>query len=248
MEFKPCAVIPSFRHADAVRPVIQKLLAQNLPIILVDDGNSAEELQILQKIAHSDSRISLISLAKNGGKGSAVCAGLREAYRTGYSHALQIDADGQHNPEAIPFFLKASQKHLDCLVGGFPQYDDSAPKGRKIGRKITNFWVSIETLSFAFPDAMCGFRVYPLWLTEPILKQIQTFRMGFDIEILVRLSWAGVRMYFYPIQVIYPKDGVSNFRMWRDNVEISCLHTRLCFGMLLRLPKLLKRKSARGKK
>ena len=93
---------------------------------------------------------------------------------------------------------------------------------------------------------MCGFRVYPLQTTVPVLDKILTFRMGFDIEILVRLAWAGVKMLFYPVKVIYPENGVSNFRMLHDNLEISWLHTRLCCGMLVRLPKLLLQKKKHG--
>ena len=146
----------------------------------------------------------------------------------------------------IPFLLKAARKHPESLVGGFPQYDASVPKGREVGRKITNFWVAVETLSKDIPDAMCGFRVYPLQTTVPVLDKILTFRMGFDIEILVRLAWAGVKMLFYPVKVIYPENGVSNFRMLHDNLEISWLHTRLCCGMLVRLPKLLLQKKKHG--
>ena len=68
--------------------------------------------------------------------------------------------------------------------------------------------------------------------------------LHFDIEILVRLYWQGVKVTFLPTQVIYPENGVSHFRALHDNVGISWLHTRLFFGMLLRSPKLLWRKVA----
>ena len=121
------------------------------------------------------------------------------------------------------------------------------PKSREQGRKITNFWVAIETLSKDIPDSMCGFRIYPVKSTMPVAKKVTSYRMGFDIEILVRLSWAGVKMRFYPIKVTYPEDGVSNFRVFGSNVEISWTHTKLCVGMLLRLPMLLARRLAKKK-
>jgi hypothetical protein len=153
-----------------------------------------------------------------------------------------MDADGQHDAEAIPFFLKAARKHPEDLIAGFPQYDGSVPKSREQGRKITNFWVAIETLSKDIPDSMCGFRIYPVKSTMPVAKKLTSYRMGFDIEILVRLSWAGVKMRFYPIKVTYPEDGVSNFRVFGSNVEISWTHTKLCTGMILRLPVILWRR------
>jgi hypothetical protein len=122
------------------------------------------------------------------------------------------------------------------------------PKAREQGRKITNFWVAIETLSLKIPDAMCGFRVYPLASSWPVMKCLRNNRMGFDIEMIVRLSWAGVKMLFFPVKVHYPKDGVSNFRMFHDNVVISMTHTMLCFGMLIRLPLILTRRLFKKKK
>jgi hypothetical protein len=128
------------------------------------------------------------------------------------------------------------------LICGYPEYDDSVPKAREQGRKITNFWVAIETLSLKIPDAMCGFRIYPLSLSWPVMKCLRNNRMGVDIESIVRLAWAGLQMRFFPIKVRYPEDGVSNFRMFHDNVVISMTHTMLCFGMLIRLPLILTRR------
>ena len=93
---------------------------------------------------------------------------------------------------------------------------------------------------------MCGFRVYPLAATERLLcQQALTERMDFDIEILVKLYWQGVEILFQPTKVIYPEGGVSHFQAVADNVRITKLHTKLFFGMLKRLPWLLKRKSQR---
>lgn len=246
MEFNPCAIVPVYRHENTVLSTVQKLLEKKLPVILIDDGNTPEALSVLKKIAEQFPRVTLFSHAKNLGKGGAVCTGLREAFRAGFSHALQVDADGQHDLNAIPFFIKAAQKHPKDLIGGFPQYDDSVPGSRAAGRKITNFWIAVETLSRSIPDGMCGFRVYPLAACNSILQNIRTFRMGFDIEILVRLSWANVKMRFYPVSVFYPENGVSNFRMFHDNVEISLLHARLVCGMICRLPKILFQRKKHG--
>jgi len=67
-------------------------------------------------------------------------------------------------------------------------------------------------------------------------------RMEFDPEILVRAVWAGVPVVSMPTNVTYPIDGVSHFKMWRDNVRISWMHTRLFFGMLWRAPLLIARR------
>ena len=71
-------------------------------------------------------------------------------------------------------------------------------------------------------------------------------RMDFDIEIAVRLYWRGVRLVPVPTAVIYPPGGTSNFRVLADNALITKLHTKLVFGMLLRLPLLATRRLSAG--
>ena len=156
---------------------------------------------------------------------------------------LQIDADGQHRVEDIARFIAQAAAHPQALVIGSPRFDDSVPGLRLWARYLTHAWVSINTLSRRIEDSMCGFRVYPLApLLELDRQRKLGARMSFDIEVLVRLCWAGVEIINVPTKVSYPKDGISHFRGGLDNLLISRLHATLFFGMLLRLPTLLARK------
>ncbi|WP_334179903.1 glycosyltransferase family 2 protein [Pseudoxanthomonas sp.] len=244
--FRPLVVIPVFDHEHAIATMVDGVLASGAPCLLVDDGSGdacARELDRLTAL-HAP-QVRLLRLPANQGKGGAVLAGFRDAGLRGHSHVLQIDADGQHDPADIPRFLADAQANPDAVVCGVPLYDDSVPKGRLYGRYLTHVWVWINTLSFAIRDSMCGFRVYPL---APVLRLIdeETIgrRMDFDVEVLVRLFWRGIRVRNLSTRVTYPLDGVSHFDVWRDNVRISRMHTRLFFGMLLRLPRLLARRAA----
>ncbi len=246
MSVHACAVIPVYNHGSAVGPVVQAVLRHGLPCVLVDDGSEPGCAAVLAGIAQEQAgRVTLVRLAHNQGKGGAVMAGLREAHRQGYSHALQIDADGQHDTGDIPAFLRTAGQHPQQVVCGCPVYDASVPKGRLYGRYLTHVWVWINTLSFGIHDAMCGFRIYPL---APVLALLDSTRLGsrmdFDIEILVRLAWRGVGIVNQPTRVSYPADGVSHFRVVLDNLLISRVHAKLFGGMLLRLPLLLWRKVA----
>ena len=239
---KPCAVIPVFNHEGAVPAVVADLRAAGLPCVLVDDASSPACARVLQQLAGQD-QVFLVSLAVNQGKGGAVMAGLREAARLGFSHALQVDADGQHDLADVSRFLEQSREHPEALICGFPQYDDSVPKGRLYARYLTHVWVWINSLSLRIPDSMCGFRVYPL---PPVLALINSVnlgrRMDFDPEILVRLAWRNQPMRWLPTKVHYPQDGLSHFRLFHDNALISTMHTKLFFGMLLRAPVILWRR------
>lgn len=239
---KPCAVIPVYNHERAVPAVVADLLRAGLPCVLVDDASSPACAQVLQQLA-TQPDIHLVSLALNQGKGGAVMAGLREAARLGFSHALQVDADGQHDLGDVARFLALSRQHPEALVCGYPQYDASVPKGRLYARYLTHVWVWINSLSLQIPDSMCGFRVYPLERTLSLINSVRLGRrMDFDPEILVRLAWRNQPMQWLPTRVHYPQDGLSHFRLFHDNALISKMHTKLFFGMLLRAPVILWRR------
>jgi glycosyltransferase involved in cell wall biosynthesis len=243
------ALIPVYNHWKMLHKIATALQSFEIAIILVDDCSNAETKQHLKFICDNFETATLVTRECNGGKGAVVIDGLKTAKSLGYTHAMQIDADGQHDLSIIPDFLKAMQDNPDYLIAGSPIYDNSAPKVRCIARCITNFWVAIETLSMVIRDAMCGFRVYPVDKCNDLIDGgFWTYRMGFDVEILVRLYWAGISFLFLPIRVFYFKDNISHFRMFRDNLEISKLHLFLFFGMLLRLPILLRRKFAKNKR
>ena len=242
--FEPWIVVPVYEHERAIGHTVDHLLPHGVPLLLVDDGSGESCAAVLRALAvRNAGRVSLLRLDRNGGKGAAVIAGMRHAATLGASHVLQIDADGQHDTADVPRFLAESTAHPHAVINGRPIYDESVPLGRLVGRYATHVWVWINTLSLDIADSMCGFRVYPLAATLALLdRESVGTRMDFDIEIIVRLHWAGVPIRTVPTRVTYPMDGVSHFRLWRDNARISAMHTRLFFGMVWRLPRLLSRR------
>lgn len=239
---KPCAVIPVYNHEHALPQVLAALRDAGLPCVLVDDASSAACAAVMDALA-TQPDVHLLRLPVNQGKGGAVMAGLREAARLGYSHALQVDADGQHDLAAVAAFLELSRREPQALVCGYPQYDASVPKGRLYARYLTHVWVWINSLSLQIRDSMCGFRVYPLPATLALIDSVRLGRrMDFDPEILVRLAWRNQPMRWLPTRVHYPLDGLSHFRLWHDNALISKMHAKLFFGMLLRAPLILARR------
>lgn len=246
MTFRPCIVVPVFNHADGATKLAERISEFGLKTIMVNDGSSAECSASLRLLAERHDWIQVIEHEENQGKGGAVLSGLRAAYETGHSHALQIDADGQHDANDIPRFLSLAAENPNAVVVGQPQFDQSMPLARRIARYLTHVWIWVETLSFVIRDSMCGFRVYPL---KPVIALADSTplgrRMDFDPEILVRLWWEGLLIHSLTTRVVYPPDGQSHFRMWHDNWLISCMHVRLVFGMLWRLPRLVRRKYQR---
>ncbi|WP_318517930.1 glycosyltransferase family 2 protein [Photobacterium leiognathi] len=241
--FNPCFLIPCYNHGATVPAVIDALTSYGFPIIIVDDGSELTTRKILSEQAKRPN-ITIVTLPKNQGKGGAVITGIKQADLLGFSHALQIDADGQHDLTALPKLLEASQAHPEALISGQPIYDDSVPKSRLYGRYATHIWVWIETLSFNIKDSMCGFRSYPIRSIINVINHNKLgLRMDFDTEVMVRFYWDNGDIRFIDTKVIYPEDGISHFDALWDNVKISWMHTKLFFGMLPRIPKLIKRKS-----
>ena len=234
--FHTCAIIPTFDNPQTIRRVVEAVRELVPEVIVIDDGSGPEGRQQVARLGQ-DKLAQVVHRRENGGKGAAVKTGLLEARRLGFTHAMQIDADGQHDLADVFRFLEAAEKSPASLVLGQPLFDASAPAGRRFGRKITVFWTTLEIGSRAIVDPMCGFSNYPN--DAAIAASVGTGdHMDFDIEIAVRLAWSGVPIINLPTRVRYPRadeGGVSHFHMLWDNLRISWMHTRLVILAILRL-------------
>lgn len=234
-------LIPVYNHPAKLAELVEFTVAQNLPVIIVDDGSDVHCAMLIDQLQHHyTDRVHVFRHTHNLGKGAAVMTGLKYALQLGFSHVVQIDADGQHDWHDIQKFIAVSAQHPEATIIGQPIFDHSVPKGRLYGRYATHIWVWINTLSLQIKDSMCGFRVYRVQPSVDLINQVMmSARMGFDSEILVRLFWNKEQIINLPTRVIYPEHGVSHFRVWRDNVGLSKTHARLFFGMLCRFPILI---------
>jgi glycosyltransferase involved in cell wall biosynthesis len=231
----PCLLIPIYNQPQRIADVVARLEPLRLPLLLVDDGSDAATRAVIDSLAARHAWITLVRRPQNGGRGAALKTGYRSAAERGFTHALQLDADGQHDPSQVPALLAAAREDPKALVLGVPCFDASAPASRRYGRWICRAWVWLETLSFAVRDPLCGLRCIPL---EPLCALLDEYpladRMEFDVELVVRLVWAQVPVRSVEVEVRYFDDGVSHYRVWRDNWLLSRLHARLCLELLER--------------
>ena len=235
MTFNPCAVIPSHDHWTALPGVVAAARGQGLAVFIIDDGSGEPAAAAIASLHRPAAGVTVVRLPDNRGKGGAVCEGFRLAAEAGFTHVVQIDADGQHDLDALPELLAQARARPKALVSGEPVYDATMPWGRRIGRWITHLWVFVETLSFSITDSMCGLRVYPLAaVTELLAGEGVGAGMDFDTDIMVRLFWRKVEPVMVPVRVTYPPGNSSNFHMVRDNWKITRMHTRLVLTMLVR--------------
>lgn len=243
----PCLLIPIYDHGETIGGVVESLEAQSLPCLIIDDGSGAATSLELQRIEAEHEWVSVHRRERNGGRGAALRTGYRLAASRGYSHAVQLDADAQHDPDDVPRLLEAAQKDPSAVVLGRPVFDASAPALRMFGRKFSQVLVWLETLSFDIKDPLCGFRCLPLEATVRLLDAHPLGdRMDFDPELAVRLYWEGLPIVSVPTRVRYHEGGLSHFAAGYDSWLIAKAHARLVAGMLLRSRQLLARNRDRG--
>ena len=236
----PWLVIPCFEHGEALRGVVASLAGFGLRALVVDDGSGPATREVLASLAAAHPWLEVHRHEANRGKGAAVVTGYRLAAARGASHALQLDADGQHDAADVPRFLDAMAKQPEALVLGAPVFDQSVPRSRLYGRQLSRGLVWLFTLSFAIRDPLCGFRGIPLAATLALLaRQRLGERMDFDPELAVRLYWEGLEVVNLPTRVHYPEGGLSHFDVVWDDLRLAGLYVRLGGGMLRRAPRLL---------
>jgi glycosyltransferase involved in cell wall biosynthesis len=230
-----CAIIPTYDNPRTIGEVVERVRAHVADVVVVDDGSTEANRAVVQALADGG-KCQVVMRPRNRGKGAAVKTGLAWAHEHGFTYALQIDADLQHDASDIPELVGAIDPARDTLVLGQPTFDASAPALRRRARKISVFWVAVETLSRKIGDPLCGFRVYPV--AAALRVRARGDAMDFDAEIAVRLAWAGVHVVHVPTAVIYlsgADGGVSHYRGFTDTMLISLAHSRLCIEGLLRL-------------
>jgi glycosyltransferase involved in cell wall biosynthesis len=239
-------LIPSYDTGTKLFDTVRDACRSWSPVWVVIDGSTDGSGEALKRMAATEPGLVVLMLPRNQGKGAAILHGLRLARSLGFTHALTMDADGQHPASSIPDFMAASSANPEAMILGVPVFDGSAPPLRVWGRKISNLWVGLETLGAGIGDALFGFRVYPtapLWAVMDSTRWMRRF--DFDTEAVVRLSWRGVPLINLsaPVRYFRPEEGgVTHFKYARDNLLLVWLHIRLCLGFALHLPLLLRRR------
>ncbi len=239
-------LIPSYDTGARVYQTVAEARAQWCPVWVVVDGSTDGTAQGLQAMAARDAGLRVFVLPHNQGKGAAVLHGLQQAQAEGFTHALTMDADGQHPAGLIGAFMQLAAARPETMVLGKPVFDASAPLIRVRGRKLSNLWADLETLNAGIGDSLYGFRVYPVTALIEVMRGLPWMRrFDFDPEAVVRLAWRGVKPLNLDAPVKYltaAEGGVSHFHYGRDNVLLTWMHARLLTGFVLRLPMLLWRR------
>ena len=230
-------VLPTYDNAATLGAVLDGVAALGLPMIVVNDGSTDGTADLLRRRAQvSDGSLQVRTHPRNQGKAAALRTGFAAARSAGFTHAVTIDTDGQHDPADIPALLAAAQQDPAALVIG--TRDESAegyPRRSRVGRRISNLMVRIES-GVRVADSQCGLRVYPLALVES--ARCRAGHFGFETEIITCAGWVGADVIGVPVSCRYlpPGQRVSHLRPWRDTFRGIAMHARLTARMLAPWP------------
>lgn len=223
-------VVPFYNNGRTVANVVSEITALGWSLLVVNDGSTDDGPDSLKGLP-----IERIDLTRNQGKGRALRLALRWARARGYTHAVTLDADGQHSPRDIARFVEKIRLAPDRLIVGRRNFPSDVPGKSRFGRGWSNMWVRIVS-GGRTPDSQSGFRAYPL---DPLaaFKYVGA-RYEFEVEILVRAVWAGVPLDWVDISLQYypPSGRVSHFRPFMDNFRITVIYTGLVIRNLLPFP------------
>ena len=218
-----CVLIPTYNNDTSLAQVISDVAFFTRDIIVVNDGSTDNTAAVLAEFPF----LQVLTHAVNKGKGLALRDGFAYAIRQGYHYAISIDSDGQHFAKDLHKFLDKLEESPDAIIIGARNMDQASVPGKSsFGHKFSNFWFKVET-GIVAPDTQSGYRLYPLLLQKPI--HFITRKFEFEIEVLVRAAWKGIKIESVPVTVYYaPKETrVSHFRPFKDFTRISILNTVL---------------------
>ncbi|MBU0480840.1 MAG: DUF2062 domain-containing protein [Proteobacteria bacterium] len=237
-------LIPLYNHGGTVASVVDRAVASGWQVLVVDDGSTDGGAATL-----AGRQCEVLLLPENRGKGAAILAGAERARELGYEAVITVDADGQLDPAEAALLAEALPDNTPAMVIGARRMDrDNAPGASLFGRAFSNFWVRLEC-GLELADTQSGFRLYPV--NELLAIATGCRRYDFEVEIITRSAWAGIPIVSVPVSVHYPtpEERESHFHQFKDNLRLTCLHTRLVFRALMPWPhKRLIAKSSAAKK
>jgi glycosyltransferase involved in cell wall biosynthesis len=188
------AIIPAYNEQDHLGQVLSGV-RKYLPALVVDDGSIDQTATVADA-----GGASLVRQIPNQGKGAALRAGFRYALEHGYKGVLTIDADGQHDPQEIPAFLKAYDYNQADLIIGVRDFSHIPPV-RRIANTLGR-WSFSWAVGQPIPDNQSGYRLISRRLLEAVLSSSE-HGFEFEVEMIVTCIECDCQLGWVPIRTIY---------------------------------------------
>jgi glycosyltransferase involved in cell wall biosynthesis len=209
-----CGIIPAYNSQETIAGVVRGAFRHLETVIVADDGSTDGTSEAARKAGAE-----VIFLGENRGKGDALRVLLAEARQRGFSAAITVDADGQHDADDIPAFLRVHQDSPEAIVTGSRMgVRKHIPRHRHNSMLVARYFISLAANQF-IEDTQCGFRLYPLSVIESL--SLLKGRYVTETEILIKAGDSGRKIQCVPIQARYPPGQPTHFRSISDVAAIS---------------------------
>ncbi|MBD3367882.1 MAG: glycosyltransferase [Candidatus Eisenbacteria bacterium] len=213
-------VVPAKNLETRIGDVVQRVRANapGVDVLVIDDGSDDDTAE-----AASEAGARVVRHEINRGKGEAIKTGIAAADEGGYDAMLTMDGDGQHDPVAVPDFLKAmASGRWDIVVGSRMSNTGSMPPLRVWTNRTTSRIVSLLA-GQTIPDSQSGYRIHRTVLLRDM--PLVSSRYDLESEILIRAGRRGHSIGWIPIESIY-EDSESHINPFVDTFRFIRLVVR----------------------
>ncbi|MDD5166180.1 MAG: glycosyltransferase family 2 protein [Candidatus Omnitrophica bacterium] len=191
-----CVLIPTFNEGEAIAGLIKKVSAQNLEVIVVDDGSKDNTSEIARR-----NNATVLQNQSNQGKGASLIKGFAFILSKGFDAVITMDGDGQHAPEDLPNFISAAQySDGGIFIGNRMAKTKTMPPIRYLTNKLMS-WLISKVAKQNIPDTQCGFRLIRKEVLEKL--NLKTYKYETESEILIEASRSGFKIESVPIKTLY---------------------------------------------
>jgi len=206
-------VIPAYNAAASLAELTRRIrqTAPDAQVLVVDDGSTDATAELLPVMG-----VPFVRHEHNRGKGEALKTGFAEALKGQAAAVIHMDADLQHEPEALPRFInRFEQGDADLIIGTRDFGAGSMPRPRRLSNRMTSWAISRLTHT-PIADSQSGYRL----ISRAVLESVHAESQGFDFEseFLLKAIKAGFRIGAVPIETVY-RGEPSAIKPWRDTVR-----------------------------
>lgn len=207
-------VLPTYQEADNVATVLTRLrtAVPDASILVVDDASPDGTADLAEAVGRELGGIEVLRRPGKDGLGSAYRAGFAHGMANGFDVLVEIDADGSHDPGALPTLLAAVEGGADLAIGSRYVPGGSIPDWPPIRRfiSIAGNRYAAALLRLDVKDATAGFRAYRADMLRRLdLPAIRADGYGFQVEMAYRIARLGGEIVEVPITFTDRVEGVS---------------------------------------
>jgi len=204
---KIAIVAPVFNEEKFIPNFVNSISTLGYPAYIIDDGSVDDTPKILSNLRVKGTKVRIFKHNVNLGKGAAMKTGAEAAFSDGFDAVVFMDADGQHDINDFPKFVKKLNEGYEVVFGS-RNMGMGVPLIRYVGNKLASLMISFLFGRY-FSDILCGYRA----ITKKAYKEIKWESAGYAVEteMVIRTAKCKLMHCEVPVSTLYLDEfkGVS---------------------------------------